>query len=64
MVERRQHLGFAFEAREPLAIGCEVFGQHLDGDVALELRIPGAIDLPHAASAERRDHLVRTNAGT
>jgi hypothetical protein len=42
-----------------------VIGQDLDGDFAAQPRIPGAIDLPHAARAQRREDLVRpeTDAG-
>ena len=37
-------------------------GQHLDGDLAAEARVAGAVDLAHAACAERRHNLVRTEA--
>ena len=33
-------------------------GQDLDGDVAIELGVGGAIDRAHAALAERRDDFV------
>ena len=65
MIERRQDLGFALEARHALGILREAGGQHLDGHVAPELGIGGAIHLAHAALAElggdavMRDGLLR-----
>ena len=53
MVERREHLGLALEAGEPLGIGGEGLGQHLDGDLAAEPGVGGALDLAHAPRAER-----------
>ena len=38
----------------------QVRGQHLDGDLAFELSVARAIDLAHAARAQRRDDLVRS----
>ena len=63
MVERSEHLCLALEAREPIAVAREMLRQHLDGDIALQLRIAGAIDLAHAAGTERRDDFVRAKAG-
>ena len=37
-------------------------GKHLDGDVAAEPRVVGAVDLAHAAGADGRDDLVRAEA--
>ena len=52
VIERREHLSFALEAREPIGIARERFGQDFDGDVAIQLRIARAIDLAHAARAD------------
>ena len=38
----------------------QIGGQNLDGYVALQPRIAGAIHLAHATGAERRDNFVRT----
>ena len=62
MVQRGEHFGFALEARQPLGIGGDGRRQDLDGDVALQLGVAGAIDLAHAANAERRDDFVGTEA--
>ena len=40
----------------------EHVGQDLDGDVAIEPRVPRLIDLAHAAGAEGGDDLVRAEA--
>ena len=53
MVQRRQRFRFALEAREPLGITRDEVGQSLEGDIAIESRIVRAIDLAHAARAER-----------
>ena len=38
-------------------------GQSLERDLAMQAKIPGAVDLTHAAGAERRDDLVGAEAG-
>ena len=48
-------------ASESRVVG-EVLRQHLDRDVALEARVARAVDLAHAAGAERRQDLVRAEA--
>ena len=52
VIEGRQRFGFAFEAREPIGIGRESLRQDLQRDVAIEVRIAGAIHLAHGAGAE------------
>ena len=46
MIQRRQHPRFAFEARQPLGVVRERARQDLDGDIAAQPRIAGAIDSP------------------
>lgn len=41
------------EAREPLGIGREHVGQHLDGDVPSQSRVVGPIHLTHPAGANQ-----------
>ena len=55
MVERRQHLRFALESRQPVRVGGHRRRQYLDGDVTLQLAVAGAIDLAHAARAQGPD---------
>jgi len=59
-----EQLGLALEAREAIGILREGCGQRLDRDVAPEARVAGAIDLAHAAGAERRDDLEGAEAGS
>ena len=53
MVQRGECLRFAGEASQPLGVRREQFGQDLDRDAAIELRVARAIDLAHPAGAER-----------
>ena len=52
MIQRGQHFRFAAEPGEPIGIGGDGRRQHLDRDLALQIRIGGAVDLAHAASPE------------
>jgi hypothetical protein len=45
MIQRCEDLGLTLEARHPIRIGREGFRQHLQRDVAIELRIARAIYL-------------------
>src|SRR5262249_15334255 len=58
MIQRSQHAGFALEAGEALGIARKFLGQYLDGDVAAELCVGGAVDLAHAAGADGGQDLV------
>jgi hypothetical protein len=60
MIERRKHLGLAFEPAQPLGIVCQRRWQDLDSHIAPQLRIAGAVDLAHSAAAEQFDDLVRS----
>ena len=53
MIERGEHAGFAFEARDVLAVLPERARENLDCDVASEPGIAGAIDLAHPAGAQQ-----------
>ena len=55
-----QKLRLAAEAGQPLGILRHLGGEHLEGDLAPELRVGGAVHLAHAAGAERGgDAVVR-----
>ena len=60
VVERRQQARLAREARSTLGVGREMRRQDLYRDVASELVVARAIDLAHAAGAERRNDRVRS----
>ena len=63
MVHRREHLGLALEPHHPFGIAGNLIGQNFDGDVAIERRIPRAIDFAHAARTERGLNLIAAQAG-
>ena len=64
MVERRGRPRLLLEAlRARLGSSANDGGQDLDRDVAAEPRVARAIDLAHAAGAERRDDLVGAEPG-
>ena len=58
MVERRDGVGLPVEAREAVGVVGGRVGQHLQGDLAAEPVVARAVDLSHAALAERRQDLV------
>jgi hypothetical protein len=61
VVERGEHLRFAFEAREAVGIAREFLGQDLQRDIAIELRIARPIHDPHTACPEQAHDLVRSD---
>jgi hypothetical protein len=62
VVQRRDALRLALEAGAELGVRRELRRQQLDGDLAVELRVARAVDLAHAAGAERSGHLVAAEA--
>jgi hypothetical protein len=64
MIQRREDLGFAPEAREPFDVVRELLGQNLQGNVAIELGVLRPIHFTHAAAAKQREDVVRAEAGT
>ena len=58
MIERGQQPRLAFEALQSIAVGGELRWEHLDGDVAVQRGVAGAVDLAHAARSERAGHLI------
>ena len=64
MIQRGQELGLALEAREAIGIGGEQIRKDLDGDVAIQFLVAGAIHLSHPAFAERGENLERPDSGS
>ena len=62
IVQRGDGARFLLEALPRFRIGRERAREHLDGNRAIEPRVARAIDLAHAAGADRGDDLVRTKA--
>ena len=63
VVERGEGLCLALEPRKPIGVLCEMIGQNLERDLALQLRVARPIHFPHAACPERGDDFVRTEPG-
>ncbi len=63
MVERGDRFRLAFEARAERFVVREAGRENLDRDLALQARVPGPVDLAHAAGAERGDDLVGPEPG-
>ncbi len=65
MVQRGEGARLAMEASEPVRVGRETLGQHLERDLAAELLVPRAVDLAHPPLADEGEDLVRpeTSAG-
>src|SRR5437660_6755345 len=62
MIQRREELRLALEARDPFRIVGETLRQEFDRDIARKPRVARFVDFAHAAGAERRDDFVRTEA--
>ena len=54
-------LGFALEAGQAVGVLGQRLGQDLDRHVSIKPLVVGPVDLSHAARAERRGDLVRTD---
>ena len=63
MIEGRQRLRLTCEASHPLGIGGEGVRQDLEGDLAIQPRVAGAIHLAHAARAKQRQDLEGPETG-
>ena len=58
MVQRREDASFSLEPGETFRIFGESLGKDFDGHIAPERVIPGAVDFPHAATADLFQDLV------
>ena len=65
MVQRRQNLGFPFEASKAIGIRGQKRGRTLTRHFAIQSRVACAIDLSHAARTDEVENLVDSepNAG-
>ena len=62
VIQRGERPGLALESGEPLRVLGKALGQDLDRHVALQLAVPGPIDLAHAAGPDGGEDFVRTEA--
>ena len=60
----REELRLALEPAKSIRILGDPFGQHFDRHVALQPRVPRAVDLAHAARANGGEDLVRAETNT
>ncbi len=60
MIQAGNNFGFALETLTARSMIGEMRWKNLDGDRAVESRIPRPVDLAHATHTERRDDLVGT----
>ena len=62
MIERREQLRFALEARHAVGVRRERRRQDLQRDVAIQLRVARAIHFAHSPGAEGREDFVGAEA--
>ena len=60
MIQRGHGARLLLEPPQPFGIARERFGEHLDGYVALQARVPRPVHFAHAPGAQRRQDLVGT----
>jgi hypothetical protein len=58
VVEPGDHFRFTEEAFQAGGVFRHIAGQDLERDIAVELRVPGPVDLAHTAPSDERDNLV------
>ena len=59
MIQRSRRLGFLHESLMAAGVRLqEGLGEDFDGDFPVQQQVPGAVNLPHAATADIRDDLV------
>jgi hypothetical protein len=62
MIERSQRARLALETRKPIGIRGNRVGQHLDGDVTMQVRVARPEDFAHSPRTERREDFVGAKA--
>ena len=62
MVQGRRGPGLLLEAPQALRVLGELRGQHLDGHLPPQPRVPGPVHLAHAPRAEGGENFVRAEA--
>src|SRR5207249_7433943 len=63
MTESGDGFGLNLEALQAVRFGRQQLGQNLDGDVAIQAGIAGAVDLAHTAGAERSEDFILAKLG-
>ena len=63
VVQAGKNLSFSLEPREPIRIDSKRLGQDLQGDLTVQLRISGLIDLSDTPLANEGGHVVMPESG-
>lgn len=58
VIERSRSFGFDFKSGQSIGVGGDKFGQNLDGDVAVQPRVAGPVDLAHTTRTQWRENLI------
>ena len=64
VVQPAREPGLLLQAAEDARVAGQGLSHHLDGHLALQAAVPGAVDLRHPAGAEHRQHLVGSEPGS
>ena len=64
VIQRRERLRLADESLQAILVGDEALRQDLQGDIAIELRVPRLVDLAHAARSESGQDFVGAETST
>src|ERR1019366_7398093 len=64
VIERGRGTGFQLKAGQGFGLRIMVQRNRFDGDFTAQARVPGAINLAHAAGAKLLEDFVRAEAGT
>jgi hypothetical protein len=59
MIERREQLGLALEARQAIGIAGDLGRKNLQRRVTLQLRVAGPVNFSHSPGADQREDFVR-----
>ena len=63
MIQRRKQVRLAFETLPPFGVVGDGVGQHLEGDLALQLQVARGVDLAHSALAQRGEDFAGAEPG-
>jgi len=60
VIQRRDRARFLLEAAQAVRVGRDRRRKGFDGDIPIEARVVGALDLAHAAGPYRAEDFIRT----
>ena len=62
-IQGGEDFSLTLKARQALRVSSELRRQHLDPNLALQLRVPRSVHLPHPAHANLGSDFIRAEAG-